>query len=282
MRAAARDDAMASLHSSTTRARVLWVLGQAGLVLLGVFLYFRIRGLNEGSREVALAHSADILALEEGLGLDIEDELHGPVASSEALTAIANWIYIWGHWPVIIVTMVWLAWRHTDVFLRLRDGMMVSGALGLVVYVSYPVAPPRLTDLGLVDTVTENSYAYRVLQPPAFVNQYAAMPSLHAGWDLLVGMAIFAAASGMALRVVGCVMPVLMAFAVVVTANHYVLDVIAGIAFALVGHAVALLLERRRQRRRTGSPPNGHPPRSNDERTDTATRRRDSGELRSA
>jgi membrane-associated phospholipid phosphatase len=77
-------------------------------------------------------------------------------------------------------------------------------------------------------------------------------------------------------------MPVLMAFAVVVTANHYVLDVIAGIAFALVGHAVALLLERRRQRRRTGSPPNGHPPRSNEERIDTATRRRDSGELRSA
>ena len=87
---------------------------------------------------------------------------------------------------------------------------------------------------------------YRYLQPPAFVNQYAAMPSLHAGWDLLVGMAIFAAATSIVLKVVGCVMPALMAGAVIATANHFVVDVIAGVALVLLGHAVALALERRR------------------------------------
>ena len=51
--------------------------------------------------------------------------------------------------------------------------------------------------------MSDQSRAYRVLQPPAFVNQYAAMPSLHSGWDLLVGMAIFAAAGSVALKVVG-------------------------------------------------------------------------------
>jgi membrane-associated phospholipid phosphatase len=134
------------------------------------------------------------------------------------------------------------------VFVRLRNAMLVSGALGMVVFVSYPVAPPRLAGLGLVDTVSDQSRAYRVLQPPAFVNQYAAMPSLHSGWDLLVGMAIFAAAGSVALKVVGLAMPVLMAFAVVATANHYVLDVIAGVTLALVGQAVALWLERRKSR----------------------------------
>ena len=145
--------------------------------------------------------------------------------------------------------MAWLVWRHRPQFLQLRDGMLVSGALGLIVFLSYPVAPPRLAGLGLEDTVTENSQAYRYLQPPAFVNQYAAMPSLHVGWDLLAAMAVFSATSSLLVRVLACVMPALMAWAVIATANHYVLDVVAGVALVLVGHLVALALQRHRERR---------------------------------
>ncbi len=158
-------------------------------MLLGIFVYFRIRGLTASRPDVALAHARDIVALEHRLGIDVEGILQAPVVDSAKLSAVANWVYIYGHWPVIVVTMVWTVWRHHDVFLRLRDAMLVSGALGMAVFVSYPVAPPRLAGLGLVDTVTEQSHAYRILQPPQFVNQYAAMPSLHAGWDLLVGIA---------------------------------------------------------------------------------------------
>jgi membrane-associated phospholipid phosphatase len=146
--------------------------------------------------------------------------------------------------------MTWLLVRRPSSYPLIRNAMVVSGAIGLVFFVTWPVAPPRLAALGLVDTVTEQSHAYRVLQPPAFVNQYAAMPSLHAGWDLLVGMAIFTAASSVLVKAIGVAMPVLMAFAVVATANHYLLDVVAGIALALVGQAVALWLEKRRARRR--------------------------------
>ena len=229
--------------------RVLFVLGQAGVVIAGIFIYFRVRGLTQGSEAVAREHAHDILGLERSLGIDVEAGWQDLLAPSESLQTFANWVYIWGHWPVIVVTMVWLAWHHRVIFLRLRDAMLVSGALGLVIFVSYPVAPPRLAGMGLTDTVTEQSQAYRVLQPPAFVNQYAAMPSLHAGWDLLVGMAIFAAASSVLLKAVGVAMPVLMAVAVVATANHYVLDVVAGVLLVLVGHAVALWLERRRAAR---------------------------------
>jgi membrane-associated phospholipid phosphatase len=98
-----------------------------------------------------------------------------------------------------------------------------------------------------VDTITEDSQAYRVLQPPAFVNQYAAMPSLHSGWNLLVGMAIVAASTSVLLRVFGYVMPVLMGLSVVVTANHYILDVVAGVTLVLLAHLAALWLERRRE-----------------------------------
>jgi len=81
------------------------------------------------------------------------------------------------------------------------------------------------------------------------VDQYAAMPSLHAGWDLLVGISIVTAASSLWLKAVGCLLPVMMMFAVIATANHFVVDVVAGIVLVLIGHVVALALERRRLRR---------------------------------
>lgn len=225
----------------------VWVLGQAGLVALGVVIYFGVRGLTEGSVGVALDHARTIMTLERDLGIDVERTVQDPVTSSHLLETAANWVYIWGHWPVIIATMLWLAWRHHETFLRLRDAMVVSGAMGMAVFVSYPVAPPRLAGTDLVDTVSASSQAYRVLQPPAFVNQYAAMPSLHAGWDLLVGMALMTAAGSVVVRAVGAAMPLLMALAVVATANHYVVDVVAGVVLVMVGHLVALRLEARRR-----------------------------------
>ena len=232
-------------------SRLRWVLGQVVVVAVGIVVYFRIRGITDASPQVAHAHASEIVRAEHWLGIDVERAVQAPVASSEALATAANWVYVWGHWPVILATMVWLVWHHRDAFRRLRDGMLVSGFLGMVVFVSFPVAPPRLVDLDLVDTVTERSEAYRYLQPPAFVNQYAAMPSLHAGWDLLVGLAIVSAATTVGFRLVGLLMPLLMVWAVVATANHYVLDVVAGIALVLIGHAMALRLERRRAKHTT-------------------------------
>jgi membrane-associated phospholipid phosphatase len=187
-----------------------------------------------------------VLAVETRLWLDQEQGLQDLVVEHAWLTDAANWIYIWGHWPVIAVVMLWLGLGHRRVFLRLRDAMIASGAVGLVIYATYPVAPPRLAGLGLVDTVTERSQAYRILQPPAFVNQYAAMPSLHVGWDLLVGLAVASATAHTWLRWLGWMMPVLMALAVVFTANHYLIDGVAGAALALGGLWAATWYDRRR------------------------------------
>jgi membrane-associated phospholipid phosphatase len=236
--------------SPSMRTRGRWILAQTALVGSAVFVYFGVRGLTEGSRHVAEQHGQHIVDLERALGIYVENSVNGPFADPGTLQTLANWVYIWGHWPVIIGTMLWLAFRHGHVLLRLRDAMVVSGAMGMVIMATYPVAPPRLAGLGLVDTVTETSTSYRVLQPPGFTNQYAAMPSLHAGWDLLVGISIVTATTSIALRLFGYLMPALMAVAVVVTANHYVLDVVVGVVLVLVGHWAALRLERRRDRAR--------------------------------
>jgi membrane-associated phospholipid phosphatase len=239
---------------------VAWVLSQVTWVIVGIVVYFGVRGLTSRSPEDARDNAEQVLELERRLGVQVEGTLQAPVQESATLEAAANWIYIWGHWPVILATMMWLVWHHRAVFVRLRDAMMISGGIGMVIFALYPVMPPRLLDLGLVDTVTRSSESYRVLQPPAFVNQYAAMPSLHSGWDLLVGMAIVAAASSLWLRAVGFIMPMLMAVAVVLTANHYVLDVVAGVTLVLASHAGARALERRRALREPGDPTNSDEP----------------------
>ena len=228
--------------------RVRWVLTQVVIVLVGVFCHFQVRGLTHADPMVAIRHAHQVMDFEQWLGLRFELAVQARVIAHDSAYDVANWVYVWGHWPGIILTMVWLVIHHRHVFLRLRDGMLVSGALGLVVFVTYPVAPPRLVDPELVDTVTERSSAYRYLQPPNFVNQYAALPSLHAGWDLLVGIAIVTAGGTLVVRLIGWMLPVLMCLAVIATANHYVVDVVAGIALALIGHLVALQLERRRAR----------------------------------
>ncbi len=237
------------------RSGLRTVAGDAAVVITGVVVYFGVRGITAGSPETARANALDVLALEKTLGLDVEAGVQALLVDVAPLTTFANWIYIWGHWPAIVVTLVWLALHNRTVFLRLRNAMIASGGLGLCVYTTYPVAPPRLLDRGYVDTITEQSNSYRVLQPPAFVNQYAAMPSLHVGWDLVLGMAIAAAAGTAVLRTLGRLMPLVMAAATVLTANHYLLDVIAGAAFGLAGWAIALQLERRREARTGIAPP---------------------------
>ncbi|WP_162251040.1 MULTISPECIES: phosphatase PAP2 family protein [unclassified Nocardioides] len=232
--------------------RWLWIFKQAILVVSGVGAYFGVRGATEGSVDAAIQHAHLIVEWEQALGIYVEKTLQAPFTESALLATLANWVYIWGHWPVIGATMLWTGIWHRAVFLRLRDAMLVSGLLGMTIFVFYPVAPPRLAGLGFMDSVSERSLSYRVLQPPAFVDQYAAMPSLHAGWDLLIGIAIISASSSVALRAFGLAMPVLMAVAVVVTGNHFILDVAAGLLLALIGHAASVALEHRRVRRSPG------------------------------
>jgi membrane-associated phospholipid phosphatase len=146
---------------------------------------------------------------------------------------------------VIISVGAWLLWSSPHKYRILRNGFLISGAIGLVVFATFPVAPPRLLEIGLIDTVTERSTAYRILQPPAFVNQYAAMPSLHFGWDLLIGIVLVRHARPRYVRAVGILLPLAMGWAVVATANHFLVDSLAGAALALFGLLVATLAAQR-------------------------------------
>jgi len=230
-----------------TRGRVQALLTEFALVLSGIFVYFGVRGLTQTDVAAAQQNAADIIALQDRLGLDMEAYLQALVDGSWLLMTLLNWIYIWGHWPVIAAVLLWLFFRHPDGYWMVRTAMVISGAVGLVIFALYPVAPPRLAGLGLVDTVSEYSTSYRVLQPPALVNQYAAMPSLHVGWDLLMGIAMVTWCSRRIWKIIGAVMPLAMVAAVVLTANHYVLDAVAGAALVLASLWVTTRIAARRR-----------------------------------
>ncbi|HEU4424867.1 MAG TPA: phosphatase PAP2 family protein [Pilimelia sp.] len=219
---------------------------QIAIVATAVVAYFLVRGATDAAFEDALRNAQRIIDFEILMGIYHEAGLQSSLAASSGITTVLNWIYIWGHWPVIVVTLLWLARRHPAVYLRTRNAMLVSGAIGLVVFVSFPVAPPRLAGLGMIDTVTVSSDAYRVLQPAMFTNQYAAMPSLHVGWDLLIGLAILVAARRPLVRALGVLMPVAMVAAVVLTANHYIVDAVIGAALTATCWVAVGWWQRRR------------------------------------
>lgn len=211
---------------------VVFTARQAVAIFLAALAYFGVRGLTEGGYDRAYRNAELVVSIEQRLHIDVELTIQGFIEDHDRLLTVANWIYIFGHWPVIIATLVWLAVARRRLFYQLRNALFLSGAVGLVIFATWAVMPPRLFSPEYVDTVTVRSNAYRLLQPPGLINKYAALPSFHFGWNLLVGIMWIRATNSRLVKIAGVVMPLAMAFAVVATANHWLADVIVGGAIA--------------------------------------------------
>jgi len=206
---------------------------EIALAAVAALTYFGVRNLTVGAAGDAMANAGRMERLESHLRVAWERSLQDALLDHDVFATLFNWIYIWGHWPVIIVTAIVLYRRQPDRYVLLRNAMFLSGAIGFLFFALLPVAPPRLFDSSLIDTVTLHSDSYRALQPPGLTNQYAAFPSLHFGWNVLVGVAVFGATRNIWLRALSILGPASMGVAVVVTANHYVLDLVGGLAIVL-------------------------------------------------
>ena len=206
---------------------------EIALVVLAALTYFGVRNLTVGAAAEAVANADRLMRVQAYLGLDWERALQDALLDHDWVVTFFNWIYIWGHWPVIITAGIVLYRTRRDRYLLLRNAMFLSGAIGFLLFALLPVAPPRLFDPALIDTVTKQSDAYRALQPPGLTNQYAAFPSLHFGWNLLLGIVVYGSTRRVLPRALSVVGPAAMALAVVVTANHYVVDLVGGAAIVL-------------------------------------------------
>ena len=112
-------------------------------------------------------------------------------------------------------------------------------------FVFLPVAPPRLVDPDLLDTIQAYSPHYRPVALSDVTNEYASLPSLHFGWTLLVGLMLAAASRRRIAYAFAGLMPTAMALTVLVTANHYVIDVVVGGAVALTALGIARAIDAR-------------------------------------
>src|SRR5262249_7667977 len=140
--------------------------------------------------------------------------------------------YIVGFGPICAVVLVWLAIRRRERYVELRDALLVSVGLAAVVCVVFPTAPPRLVPgLGITDSVGLTGHDTGSVLDIRF-NPYAAMPSMHVGWSLLVAIAGFRTVRRPAARIVFALQPLLMVVAVSATGNHLFLDSLAGATVA--------------------------------------------------
>jgi membrane-associated phospholipid phosphatase len=144
------------------------------------------------------------------------------------LTAAA-WTYWNSEFTVIGLTLLWVYLRRHDAFTRFRNTILLANVVGLLGFWLMPTAPPWMfPDKGFVDGVNHSS---ALLQ--TFGNSYAAMPSLHAADALIVAWFMVSTSRTIWAKALWALWPVWVWFCVIATANHYVLDVLAGIAVAL-------------------------------------------------
>jgi hypothetical protein len=217
------------------------------VVALLVFAYDRVRRHAAPRRDVAVAHGERVLHAEQRWHLDGEHGANAWLSHHLTLREVASWWYQLAHLTLSMSVLAWCWLAAPAVYRVARNTLVLTNVAGLIVFAVYPVAPPRLLPgAGFSDSIAVALGTGQAAHPPP--DQYAAMPSLHLAWATWVVLTVWAITGHTgrwrALRPLSVVQPVLTGTAVVVTANHYVLDLLAGVALALLARAVAGLTTR--------------------------------------
>jgi len=213
------------------------------LIILAAYIpYFFARGHAVANAQAAFDNAYQLMQVENSIGIFGELSVQSATISYGLLVHLFNAIYFYGHWPVILACGVYLFIKNPRVYTITRNAFLISGAVALVLYALFPVAPPRLSADGIVDTLA-------MTVPVSFdqsrlVNPYAALPSLHVGWDLLIALGVFLGTRRFSVRFVALMLPPAMLMATVVTGNHFFIDGIAGGLLALFAFTLSLWLSR--------------------------------------
>jgi hypothetical protein len=217
------------------------------LVLLFV-AYSVGRLLGHPALPTAMAHARDLLHIEALLHLDIELQANELLDSVPLLALIGSYWYALLHYVVTPSVLLWAYHARPPQYRRVRNALVIGSAIGLVGFTLIPMAPPRMLP-GYVDTLASTarhgwwgSDASAPRGLGAMTNQLAAMPSLHVGWALWCAWVVATLTQRRWVRIAAVAYPVGTTLVVVGTANHYVLDAIAGVVVMLIGiHLVGRL-----------------------------------------
>ena len=207
-------------------------LATFGLLWLG---YSTVRRITADSTKIAAENAVNLVKFQDWMGFPNEATLQGWFIDSEVLIKIANTFYFVMHFPSMIVFLVWVMVRKIEWMPQVRASLCLATFSGLIIHLLFPLMPPRLmVSYGFIDTAKvfgPDPYSLGIAKA---ANEFAAMPSLHVGWALLIALAATRILKTPA-RWLMLLHPILTTIVVVVTANHFWLDIIVGAILALAG-----------------------------------------------
>jgi len=218
------------------QARVLphgWLdaLRQVSLFGAAYLGYTLVRGLVEGDAGAAFAHARDVISLERTLHVFVEPSIQAWASGSHVAMVSASWIYVNAQTSVTIAALLYIYVRHNRNFYFVRNMFMISMAIALVGYTVFPTAPPRfMPEWGFIDSVSDLTgvAVHGSSSVSAVTNLYAAVPSMHVAFALMIGATLARLSRRRFVKVLWLLYPLLMAFVIVVTANHFIFDALLG------------------------------------------------------
>ncbi len=208
------------------------------------WVYDDINNLAPLRRQAAYAHARSILRLEQLTHLDPEAALNQWLAAHHTLAVWVSNYYDNAHFVVTLGLVGLLWWRYPGLYRPLRTNLVLINVVGLLVFWSYPTAPPRLLDPGRYLDIVANTHAFGSWHSGTLAtaaNQLAAMPSLHIAWAAWSSLAAWRILGGFRHRwtLLVWIYPVVTTVAVLATGNHFLLDAVAGLAVMAVCTLIA-------------------------------------------
>lgn len=216
-----------------------------GILIILNLVYEHLRNLVPFRQAEAQNRAQQVWQFTQQMHWDVELGFNQFVASHAVIAHAFNAYYTYLHLPVTAATLLWIFRVHKRAYRATRSVLVITTVLGLAGFYLFPMAPPRLLHGGsFIDTLVEFGTWGSWSSPTVAsqTNQYAAMPSLHCAWALWVGMCLFFLARRRWLRIIGVLYPICTFTVVVGTANHFILDGVAGAAILAVAFATQRIL----------------------------------------
>jgi membrane-associated phospholipid phosphatase len=216
---------------------------QFATFLAAYLAYDAARWIFSGNLPQARAHADWIIDLERSAHVAIEASVQHALDAGAVSWVLSN-VYLAAQLVVLPLSLVWLYRRSRPVYRRLRDTVIATWLIAVPIFALFPVAPPRLAQMGIVDTVSDQAGVGLTGRSTLFYNPLAAVPSLHVGFAFAIGTAAAFALRAPLAKALALLWGPLVTLAVIATGNHYVFDVVTGLIVTVAGFAAGRALER--------------------------------------
>lgn len=215
------------------------------LVVVGLYATYELaRGLVAGDSVEAEHHARRVVALERSLHVFVEGDVQRFAHGVPVLVTLLGGAYLTMHLTVSAGVLLWLHRRRPAGFAFARTALLVASALALVGYLVYPTAPPRMAGIGIADTISSRHLDLDHGLVSFFYNPYAAVPSMHIGYALIIAATVVSEVRSPIARALALLYPLVVLLVIVATGNHFFFDAAAGAAVAVVAAAAAVVLTR--------------------------------------